>query len=775
MLILALLLGRRTGLYDPGGRTFPELQDCRLSVAGTVTGKEAYAGGCRVILQACSFLTDENTSYQSPIHLLNQRLHSSDKILIWLSGGPSAGTDLYGNVLPEPVFHSSAVYSEDQTGLFKQLHIGDTVIFRGKCSDIEAPTNPGQFDLRTYYHARNIYVTMRQVQMEEHARRRVCFMTPIYLFRDLLCNLRYRIQTVLSLLLGPEDASLLAAALLGDKSGLSEERKMLLRDGGASFLLAVSGLHISLAGRSVYRLLRRLRRSFLCASLCSLFLVLTYLLMAGGCVSAQRACIMFALWLGAQVLGRRMDTPSALGAAILLILVRQPCALFDSSFQISCICILSVEFIAPQLERIFRAEALCAALSIEIGTIPVVLYWYYQMTPYAAVLYPLFSRMASVLLACALPALLLASVSLLLPGKLLAGACKALLSGILLICRIEQALPYSTLVTGRPDPWKIIVYYGLLAAFVVWAGRMDKRAMKAHAVRIRGLCLAGALSMGVLMSVRKRPAFRYTCLDIGQGSCNLIECGAHAFVFDAGSSSVTDVWAYRIRPTLKYYGISQVDAVILSHADQDHVNALEEMLDVYQPNLAGKNAQDVTIGQILLPDLPYEDERLETIAERADRVRIPVGYASEGASIACGDLQMQVLSPSLKDITQDANQDSLVLQAVYGDLTILMSGDLELEGEERFCERYRNGLPGTPGDDSVIPDTFCILVAGHHGSKNATSERMLEIVQPDLVLISCGKNNRYGHPAGAMLSRLRAYGTGWKRTDLEGAQSVVIP
>ena len=128
---------------------------------------------------------------------------------------------------------------------------------------------------------------------------------------------------------------------------------------------------------------------------------------------------------------------------------------------------------------------------------------------------------------------------------------------------------------------------------------------------------------------------------------------------------------------------------------------------------------------------------------------------------------MDVLWPSGEKLTGDANQDCIVLRLTYGHLGILFTGDLEKEGEESFIREYRSDqlFPREEGD-------YTILLAGHHGSRFASSEDLLELVDPDLVLISCGKNNRYGHPAEEVLDRLRAQGIPWKRTDLGGAVTV---
>ena len=192
-LVLLIWLGRMTGLYDPGGREFPEIQDRHLTVAGTVAGREVCAGGCRIILDSLSFLKDGSGSFRTTVPVLNERLHSSDRMLVSLTSGPGIETDLYGNPASESYIENKK-QNEDQTEIFLRLHTGDRVIFRGKCAQPEQASNPGQFDLRRYYHARNIYFTLRDVKLRGTVPRGICVKTPLYLVRDALCSLRYRMQ-----------------------------------------------------------------------------------------------------------------------------------------------------------------------------------------------------------------------------------------------------------------------------------------------------------------------------------------------------------------------------------------------------------------------------------------------------------------------------------------------------------------------------------------------------------------------------------------------------
>ncbi len=725
-----------------------------------------------------------------------------------LKSGIRESSALAEEILPVPLKPSDGMIVFPDAS-WRNPVIGERVICRGKCMLPEKATNPGQFDSRAYYSARGVYFLLREAELCSVKKPGMQKLSPLmrlwYAYLDTLSGIRLMLRRSSETVFGKEDAALIDAVLLGDRSGLSPVKKRLFREGGLIHILAVSGLHIGFFGRGFYRFLRKRRRSFLFSSAGSGFLVLSYCILTGNSISAQRASIMFFLWLGSQIAGRTEDRLTSLSAAAAVILIRQPGALQDSSFLLSFSCILSLELLAPLFRMLLplhteSGKLFLSSLAIQTGTMPVICWFFYQITPYSILfqlfvlpfmgLFMLFSVLGSLegLLIYLSQALLLRSGgfisdsgSFIIPalfsgaGAILAGPCHYLLKFFDFLCRIQQKLPGSVLITGRPSVWQILLYYAILIAGSVYLKYLqNSRSWKQKKIRLqllpkmRAAAAAAFIGLLVLLKFRIRPSFRYTCLDVGQGSCNLIEQDSFVCLFDAGSSSVTDVWDYRIESTLKYYGISKADIVFLSHADEDHINGIEQLLS------ADSYAGSVRIGQIFIPDLREEKagesmEKFTDLLELAERREIPVSYLSGGSSFTRKELSLDVLWPSGENLTGDANQDCIVLRLTYGHLGILFTGDLEKEGEVSFIREYRSDhlFPHEEGD-------YTILLAGHHGSRFASSEDLLKLVDPDLVLISCGKNNRYGHPAEEVLDRLCAHGIPWKRTDLDGAVTVSL-
>ena len=253
----------------------------------------------------------------------------------------------------------------------------------------------------------------------------------------------------------------------------------------------------------------------------------------------------------------------------------------------------------------------------------------------------------------------------------------------------------------------------------------------------------------ILMFVREWPD-QILCIDVGQGDgiCIFSENG-QAILVDGGSSDVKKVYQYRIEPMLKYYGIRKIDAWFLTHGDSDHVSGAEEVLE----------GDMIPVHRIILPDVST-DETLNEIREMAEQQDIPVMTVRPGDRLKAGNFELSCLYPKAEWCSGDKNNDSLVLSLARttggNHFMMLLMGDLEEEGEDMLLEKG-----GVPECD--------VLKVGHHGSSGATSEAFLEAVTPEWAFISCGEDNRYGHPHVETLDRLQRAGCRYLTTAGQGA------
>ena len=308
--------------------------------------------------------------------------------------------------------------------------------------------------------------------------------------------------------------------------------------------------------------------------------------------------------------------------------------------------------------------------------------------------------------------------------------------------------------------------------------------------------VAAVCLMGIFL-IRLPGELNVTMLDVGQGECVGIETREHhVYLVDAGSTSKKKTGQYQIIPWLKYIGTRSVEGIFITHWDEDHISAVGELLD-------WSKSSRVKIRRIFLPDVALKDEALETLLQQIEEVEVPVEYLSAGEGMMDGALQISCLHPYAKKVPEDRNDASLVLRLSQDEFQMLLTGDLEQSGEDWLVEQARQGaeppqpaaqeqaLPSAPSTQPSAqgqtllsapstqpsaqnPLRCTILDAGHHGASNATGEALLDLAQPGLVLISCGKNNRYGHPAPEMLKRLEERGICWYSTAKVGAIQVHV-
>ena len=779
-------------LAPPGSIDLSCAEDRYLLLSGKVLSKETTADGYRLQLGDITFLEKDvgnSSPYKALLEKLRKRWPRKGRISVFLNGPPD-------ETLP---------YSQkpDQADIYRACRIGSRVTLSGKASLPEPATNPGQYDAQKAGCARHICLKLSDVTLKGTDQRRGS------LFLNALASLRVSLRKDAEQIFGPRNSALMSAIVLGDRSGLDAETRQLFQDGGILHVLAVSSLHVTLLGLTLYQILRRLRQSFLVSALASGFLVVSYCLMTGSSYSAIRAGVMFLLWLGAQVTGRTFDRLTALGAAAILILIRQPLALTDAGFLLSFGCILSLALLEPVFSVIWNprhalSRRLSGALALQAGVLPCVLWFYCQTTPYGIlvglIVLPSMSLVMFFGTIGILAGLLIPLGSFFLTSARLAGGpCGYLLDLFRLLCRLAQRLPGDVLITGRPPVWKMVLYYVCLLSFCLIIRLPGRKTFLKNRKKIRILHAGLLLSLFLLMLIQRKPAFRFTCLDVGQGSCALVEQDGLTMLFDCGSSSVKDVWRRRVEPALKFYGISHIDLLFLSHADGDHISGAQELLSGMHGMLPGAacfrrmppegissaqtgdltlvqrfsaaQAGGIRIGRILLPqtDVTSDGPGMAEVIAAARRFNIPISTVSEGAEFQHGQLHLRVLSPSPGRMTGSDNEDCIVLSLSWKNIRILFTGDLEKEGEEKFTRAYQDAPLFSPPRGHSETNSRTILLAGHHGSRNATSEGFLSLVRPDLVLISCGRNNRYGHPASAMLKRLEDRGLPCFRTDQSGA------
>ena len=675
---------------------------------------------------------------------------------------------------------------------------GSYVRVFGEVSPFLQATNPGEFDTAAYYRRKGCLFALRKTKITAQ--------TKTYgRLEEFLSQLRYESEVLFRKLLGEKNGATASAMVLGRKKGMDSEVKALYQGAGISHLLAISGLHLSLIGAGLFGLLKKVRLPVALSAGISTWILIVYAQLTGMGISTRRALVMFLLFLAAGLLKRTPDLPTSLAVVALLLLVPRPQRILDAGFQLSFSAVLGIAGMIPVLQdgwedaapslrvtdgvtgwniaraaiaracRLLRKNIL-AGLGITMTMLPFLLIHFYEWSPWSVLLNLAVIPLMGILLPCLIGLQLVARLTALahcleLPQHLLCAAIEAIFSCYEQLCRFTTALPGSILHTGYPT-WQALAAYtiGLIALAV------SGKKLRPHLRLAAAVCL-----MGIFL-IRLPGELNVTMLDVGQGECVGIETREHhVYLVDAGSTSKKKTGQYQIIPWLKYIGTRSVEGIFITHWDEDHISAVGELLE-------WSKSSRVKIRRIFLPDVALKDEVLETLLQQIEEANVSVEYLSAGERMTDGALQISCLHPYAKKVPEDRNDASLVLRLSQGEFQMLLTGDLEQSGEDWLVEQARQGAerPQPAAEGQAFPSApptrpsaqnplrCTILDAGHHGASNATGEALLDLAQPGLVLISCGKNNRYGHPAPEMLKRLEERGICWYSTAKAGAIQVHV-
>ena len=575
--------------------------------------------------------------------------------------------------------------------------------------------------------------------------------------RAWLWTLRLRMREELRAVLPEAEATLVAALVLGDRSGLDEALEARFRAVGVTHLLSVSGLHLAFVAGLLYALVRlllrrawpqlgRVRPRDRWAAIVALPLVVAYTVLVGAEVATLRAALVVVYAFFAVLASRRLRGGDAIAFAVLALLVPRPARLFDVSFQlsfVSALAIMAVPRIAPAKTRIGRAvrgiaTLLLASLGATLATAPLTAWWFAQIAPMGivsnAVAVPLTELLvvpvgiAGALLSLALPSI----------GHIVLHASGFFTS--LLLSLVAWLSPWSPVFTpGAPTGAALLV----CTVTLLWL------AWRATPGRLVVALLVGATAFAAPhVWTRLRPRLEITFLDVGQGDGALLVLpNGDAVIIDGGP----DRSGRALLHALERHGIRRVRLVVLSHPHPDHAGGLAAVLDALPVDELWTNGQ-----QSLEPS---------TVALLTAAQRHAVPHPS-AHPLCLGGVTLEPLAPRndagtlVPDPLASDNDSSLVLSVQYAGRSVLFAGDIEHEAEARLIEQH--------------PSTVDVLKVPHHGSRTSSTDDLLDALRPHVAIASLADGNRYLFPHPDVVGRYRARGIRLLRTDRDGAVRMTI-
>ena len=589
--------------------------------------------------------------------------------------------------------------------------LNTVVAFRAKLCDAQPARNPHCFDYRDYLKSYDIVKTASL----NIRRPRWTAYTPKEKYERFL----YKARNEFLGRTGEEAKGIMAGVLFGDTSYLQEEVYDEFRSNGTAHILAVSGLHVGIL-YGIYKKIAGKRRR-LAALLLLLAMLFTYGTLSMWSTSAIRAILMIAISTVGRYTDRRYDMLTAMSVAALLLIVQNPYVIFGSGFQMSFLAISSIAFFRPIIPQKIP-ESLAAAVAVSFGLL------FYQAD--------VFNYISLVSLVVNIPIIFLTGYFV--PIALLGFAAsifgmytaplRAAAEGLALI--LTKVNGISTLggfssvdVPSLPKGITIfflcVLFFLASETFLIYRHRKETKKIGAVLLLILSLSLVAEA-----FSYSEITHDQIVFVDVGQGDCIHLRAGRKNILIDGGGKIEYNTGKRTLKPYLLKNGAAKVEAALATHLHTDHYKGLTELRECMRV------------------------DRLYTAMTAGSTLK------------AAPNIRIETLWPlEIKEKNaQDENKNCSVFMIHYDKYKILVTGDLDSEGEREMIRYY--------GDSGRLRAD--VLKVGHHGSKTSTCEEFLKYVSPKIAVIQVGQNT-YGHPAAETLERLEKQGIMVFRNDQSGA------
>lgn len=630
----------------------------------------------------------------------------------------------------------------------------------------ELPRNPGQFNRRIYESGKKIDFYLENPTVLEVKEQRSGVREVVEIWKTEMMNRCEKIYP-------DEEAGILEAMLFGEKSELSGDIKELYQAAGISHVLVISGLHISLLALAVAGILRRLGFPMPVWVILSVGVLAGYGILIGQPTTAVRALLMFFVLQGARLLGRSYDLLSALAFAGILMLLDNPDLILDGGCRLSFCAVIGVGWYVSEKNKIFRSigekekrknrgkggkgssagamlENIRAGWYLWLFTLPVMLDTFYQVSVVGLLWNLVAIPLLPVIIASGGLGVVLAGWNIFL-GSLAGSPAYGMLQLYQEIGNISEKLPVGMWTPGQPSKPVIAGYYLVIFLLVLVEKQLIKREKRWKIRKIfPGMELCSMLLLLLLMAHPWQQREKITFLDVGQGDASLLQSGGQTLLLDGGSTSQKNVGTYVILPYIKQQGISCLEAVVLTHTDQDHINGVTEVLE------EGKKGW-LTVKNLMYPYWMEGTEQGKQLKKLAEEAGASCRKIRAGDRLTIGKAEAVVLYPKEQEKIEEPNAGSLVLFWKWEGVQAMFTGDLPEEKERELLQN----LPACE-----------ILQVGHHGSATSTCREFLEQVQPSLAVISCAMKNRYGHPSPDTVDRLKKTGCEIRYTMKSGAITI---
>lgn len=615
-------------------------------------------------------------------------------------------------------------------GRSDKLQIGDLVEISGTLLLPAEPANPGEFDTRSWLRSQGLRATVAVNQPEAVVvvgrKRSVWDWLAI-----LRANVRRRAEGLIASRLRTRNVAVAQSLLLGSRVEMDRDLRRAFAESGTLHILAISGMNVGLLWLAIAFLCRGLRLPPEASALTALILLPFYTLITDANPPIVRATIVAVVMAFGQLIGRAANHWNSLGIAALLVLIWNPSDLFNAGAQLSFIAVITIlvsmrflktfrgaeqdssenETVVRQIAgRVLRSlfEGLAISLAIWVTTSPIIASQFHLISPIGIVFTVLCNAPIALMFCFGYLFLFLGLISSTLFGWL-GVPFDFMLDWFLVAVEGASRFHLGHVYAPSPPVWWMIGFYVMVPLLVIWDHRNGRLFWS-----VRVTLFWTVLGLAISLRPVNRSELVCTIQSVGHGLSVLVECpNGQTLLYDAGSMSGGSRVARTIETTLWSYGHARLDAVVLSHPDADHCNAIPELVDV------------VPIRTLLCHRtfLDWTQPPVASALEEAARAGIAIRLISADQQIQLDPaVNFTVLHPSPDFVGKSDNANSLVLSVEYAGRRIVLTGDLEQDGLHRLLKQS--------------PIHADVLLSPHHGSTKANPPDLSRWATPEWLLVS---------------------------------------
>lgn len=589
------------------------------------------------------------------------------------------------------------------------INVGDKIKVIGEFTEPTSNTTKYLFNYKKYLYNKDIFYIVNATSIKKISSTKNIY----YKLKQILLNIT-------------SSSPYLKAFILGDTSQISQDVKRAYQEIGINHLLAIGGMQITILSQALLIFLKKIKVPETKRYIITSVVIIIYFSLIEFTASSLRGLLFFFLFSINQLYYFYIKPQNIFLVVLAITLLINPYFIYDIGFQYSFLISITLILTSHLITGNYLLKLLKTSTISFLISIPISLYNYFQINILSIIYNMFYVPFVNVVI---------------FPMSILTVLIKPLLPlyNILIFLLEKTSLLLSNISLGKLifPRLPIIIYIIYFIVIIIVFINIKKHNLKPLVI----------LSILLLIHYIYPSIARTTyikMIDVGQGDSILIHSNNESILFDTGGKmsfseeEKSSIVFNTTIPLLKSLGIRKLKYLVLTHGDADHMGEAKYLIKNF-------NVENILINE---GKLNYLEKELISLTSNVE-------VAKEGKYISCGDIDLVQLNTDLSD----ENDSSQVYYGKYNDITLLFTGDASLKSEDYILNNYDIG-------------EIDILKVGHHGSKTSTGKKLLETIKPKYALISCGKDNKFGHPNESVIDNLsesKIY-----RTDLDGSVKIKI-